>query len=97
MTIVNLASAIGESIRTKRMEKGMTLRDLSIKSHTSLGYLSEVERGTKEVSSTVLDAIAQGLRVPLSQIVEDASRYIREGEVFYEITKDVDTEKVATW
>jgi transcriptional regulator with XRE-family HTH domain len=79
------------------MEKKMTLRTLSVKSHTSLGYLSEVERGSKEVSSTVLDAIAQGLEVPLSKIVEDASHYIREGEIFYEITQDVEMEKVLTW
>lgn len=94
---MNLALAIGESIRTKRMEKKMTLRDLSVKSHTSLGYLSEVERGSKEVSSTVLDAIAQGLEVPLSKIVGDASDYIRESEVFYEITRDVEMEKTLTW
>jgi transcriptional regulator with XRE-family HTH domain len=79
------------------MEKGMTLRDLSVKSHTSLGYLSEVERGSKEVSSTVLDSIAQGLEVPLSKIVEDASQYLREDEVFVEIAKSVYTEKELTW
>lgn len=97
---MNLATAIGDSIRTARMEKGMTLRDLSAKSHISLGYLSEVERGTKEVSSVVLDCVAQGLSLPLSKIVSEASRKLRDSEEFNFITRDVELdamEKVLTW
>jgi transcriptional regulator with XRE-family HTH domain len=97
---MNLATAIGDSIRTARMEKGMTLRDLSAKSHISLGYLSEVERGTKEVSSVVLDCVAQGLSLPLYKIVGEASRKLRDAEEFDYITRDVELdtmEKVLTW
>lgn len=70
---MNLATALGESIRECRVSKGMTLRDLSALSNTSLGYLSEIERGTKEVSSVVLESIARGLDVPLYTIVSTAS------------------------
>jgi len=70
---MNLAIALGESIREARVSRGMTLRDLSALSNTSLGYLSEIERGTKEVSSTVLESIARGLDVPLYTIVSTAS------------------------
>ncbi len=97
---MNLAIALGDSIRVMRMEKSMTLRDLSAKSHISLGYLSEVERGTKEVSSVVLDCVAQGLDVPLYVIIEEASRKMRDSEEFNYITRNVELdnmEKVLTW
>jgi len=73
---MNLATALGDTIRKIRVNKGMTLRDLSVKSNTSLGYLSEIERGTKEVSSTVLDSIARGLGVTLFQIVSESAMSI---------------------
>jgi hypothetical protein len=38
-----------------------------------LGYLSEVERGTKEMSSAVLDCVARGLDVPTYVLVSNAS------------------------
>lgn len=97
---MNLANAIGKSIRTMRMEKSMTLRDLSAKSHISLGYLSEIERGHKEVSSIVLDCVAQGLDVPLYVIIEEASRKMRDSEEFNYITQNVELdhmEKVLVW
>lgn len=45
----------------------------------SLGYLSEVERGRKEPSSELLNAICDALQVPLSQVLTDAGeRMARE-------------------
>ena len=38
----------------------------------ALGYLSEVERGQKEVSSELLDAVAQAYGVPTSSLVIEA-------------------------
>ena len=70
---MNLAVALGDTIRHERATKGMTLRELSAKSHISLGYLREVERGTKEMSSAVLDCVAKGLDVPTYVLVSNAS------------------------
>lgn len=70
---MNLAVALGDTIRQERATRGMTLRELSSKSHISLGYLSEVERGTKEMSSAVLDCVAKGLDVPTYVLVSNAS------------------------
>jgi len=97
---MNLATALGDTIRSARMEKGMTLRDLSVKSYISLGYLSEVERGTKDVSSSLLDCVALGLDIPLYKIVEEASLKMRDSEEFVRITRDVELDqmgKVLTW
>ena len=48
---------------------GMTLREVSMASMVSLGYLSEIERGHKEASSEVLFSIARALDVSLSELM----------------------------
>ena len=48
---------------------GMTLREVSMASMVSLGYLSEIERGLKEASSEVVFSIAQALDVSLSDLM----------------------------
>jgi transcriptional regulator with XRE-family HTH domain len=99
---MQLNIAIGDAIRTARMEKGMTLRDLSAKSHISLGYLSEVERGTKDVSSVVLECVSRGLETPLYVLVSKASYQMMLAEEFNTIERTVSSEeqpmeKVLTW
>lgn len=51
------------------MAAGMTLREVSMASMVSLGYLSEIERGHKEASSEVLFSIASALDVSLSDLM----------------------------
>ncbi|MBB1514011.1 helix-turn-helix transcriptional regulator [Tessaracoccus sp. MC1679] len=60
---------MGETLREKRMSTGMTLREVSLASMVSLGYLSEIERGHKEASSEVLFAIATALDLSLSDLM----------------------------
>lgn len=71
---------MGETLRTLRLEAGMTLREVSVASMVSLGYLSEIERGCKEASSEVLFAITQALGVSLSQALHLVSRRVAEQE-----------------
>lgn len=63
---------IGDVLREARMTQGRTLREVSDSARVSLGYLSEVERGRKEPSSELLNAICEALRVPLSSVLTDA-------------------------
>ena len=60
---------MGEVLRELRLAAGLTLREVSLASMVSLGYLSEIERGQKEASSEVLFAIAQALDVSLSDLM----------------------------
>ena len=46
-----LREALGMSLRAYRADKGVSLRELSTQALVSPGYLSELERGRKEVSS----------------------------------------------
>ncbi len=69
-----LREVLGESLREQRMAQGRTLREVSSDASVSLGYLSEVERGQKEASSELLASICAALEVPLSVVLDDASR-----------------------
>jgi len=65
-----LRELIGEVLRDERTDQGRTLADVAGDAHVSLPYLSEVERGRKEVSSEVLAAICDALELPLVDVLE---------------------------
>ncbi len=60
---------LGEVLREARQAQGRTLRDVAAASSVSLGYLSELERGTKEASSELLSAVCAGLGITLSELL----------------------------
>jgi transcriptional regulator with XRE-family HTH domain len=64
---------LGEVLRTQRMQRGMTLREVSAEARVSLGYISEIERGQKEASSELLASLCSALEVPLSDVLRDVS------------------------
>lgn len=65
---------LGGVLRAARTEQHKTLREVSKTANVSLGYLSEIERGAKEVSSEMLASICQALNVPLWQVLAMAAR-----------------------
>ncbi|MFQ6172687.1 helix-turn-helix domain-containing protein [Oryzobacter sp. R7] len=67
--MILLRHELGEVLREIRQEQGRTLRDVATSSSVSLGYLSELERGTKEASSELLSAVCGGLGLPLSDVL----------------------------
>ncbi|OBG26510.1 transcriptional regulator ClgR [Mycobacterium sp. 852002-51057_SCH5723018] len=67
-----MREVIGDVLRQARTTQGRTLREVSDSARVSLGYLSEVERGRKEPSSELLNAICDALAVPLSEVLTDA-------------------------
>ncbi|MEE6139476.1 transcriptional regulator ClgR [Mycobacterium sp. 050128] len=71
---------IGEVLRLARTTQGRTLREVSDTARVSLGYLSEVERGRKEASSELLNAICDALDVPLSTVLTDAGERMADEE-----------------
>lgn len=64
-----LRTAVGDEIRRRRVQNEKTLRSVSRESAISLGYLSEVERGIKEPSSEILNAICKSLGIPISELI----------------------------
>jgi transcriptional regulator with XRE-family HTH domain len=65
----DLLSAIGDTLRAERTERGLTLEQVAEGAHVSVSYLAEIERGEKDPSSRVLESIARGLDVELSELL----------------------------
>ncbi len=81
--MVLLRQEIGDVLRTHRQERGQTLRQVASKASVALGYLSEVERGQKEVSSEILASVAEALEVPMSVVMRDVSERLASVEGMY--------------
>ncbi len=64
---------LGEVLRAHRVDRGMTLREVSAEARVSLGYISEIERGQKEASSELLASLCSALDVPLSSVLRSVS------------------------
>lgn len=61
-------------MRRNRLEQRRTLADVARDARVSVPYLSEVERGRKEVSSEVLAAVCDALRIELSDLLAEVGR-----------------------
>ncbi|MCB1027746.1 MAG: helix-turn-helix transcriptional regulator [Microthrixaceae bacterium] len=72
-----MRETLGDVLRAERVDQERTLVDVAGDAAVSLAYLSEVERGRKDVSADVLTAIggALGLEVPV--ILERTARRLR--------------------
>lgn|SRR5574337_569722 len=75
-----LREAVGDVLRRARTSQDRTLREVSDSARVSLGYLSEVERGRKEASSELLNAICAALGVSLSSVLFDAGEQMARAE-----------------
>src|SRR5688572_13302590 len=64
---------LGDVLRSTRMQRGMTLREVSAEARVSLGYISEIERGQKEASSELLASLCGALDVALSEVLREVS------------------------
>ena len=64
-----LREAIGQALRGVRTEQGRTLKEVAEVAGVSMQYLSEVERGRKEASSEILEAVCVSLRIRLADLV----------------------------
>ena len=65
----DLLSAIGETLRATRTERGLTLRQVAEGAHVSVSYLAEIERAEKDPSSRVLESVAEGLGVEMVDLL----------------------------
>lgn len=71
-------TTMGAVLRDTRTARAMTLRDVSKNAYVSLGFLSEIERGKKELSSVVLESICASLDVTIPDMLERIANQMRE-------------------
>ena len=80
-----LRTVIGATLRRRRQAQGRTLREVAAVAGVSLTYLSEVERGRKEASSEVLEAVCAALELVLAdllfEVAEELARLDARGRV----------------
>lgn len=66
--------AVGQELRDERQDVGRTLADVAHDAGVSTQYLSEIERGRKEPSSEVLQAVAGALGLRLVDLTTRVAR-----------------------
>ena len=64
-----LRSILGEVLHEERQERGWSLRELAGLAGISATYLGEVERGLKEPSFEVVEALARALGLSAAEIL----------------------------
>ena len=69
--------AIGHVLRTRRKHLRLTLREVN--QHISYAYLSEVERGKKDVSADLLDIITQSLDFTRAEFMLEVAKVLEDG------------------
>ncbi len=74
--MILLRTHIGQTLRAARVAQGRTLRDVAKSARVSLGYLSEVERGQKEASSELLNAICVALEISLGEVLSGVASQV---------------------
>jgi transcriptional regulator with XRE-family HTH domain len=72
--------ALGLLLRRRREEADRTLSDLAAEAELSPAYLSEVERGLKDISSDKLVAIASALQESVAELYLDLARQLGSRE-----------------
>lgn len=71
-----LRVAVGKQLRDIRIEQKRSLRNVSSHAQVAVGYLSEVERGQKEISSELLAAVSNALGVSVSTVLGNAASFL---------------------
>ena len=78
---------LGDVLRDLRLQRGMTLREVSAEARVSLGYISEIERGQKEASSELLASLCAALDAPLSDVLRDVADLVALEEAAAGLTR----------
>jgi len=75
-----LRNAIGYILKEERTNQKRTLRDVSKQAIMALGYLSEIERGKKEISSEMLESLCSALYISTTDLMGNVVTYMRKME-----------------
>lgn len=62
---------LGDIVRGERRKRGLSQEALADLSGLSRTYIGEIERGEVSLSFSALEAVAYGLRVPLSEVMKE--------------------------
>jgi transcriptional regulator with XRE-family HTH domain len=66
-------AVVGESVRSKRLQLGLTLEDLSELSALHASYIGQIERNTKKASLRTVAVLAKALNIPVKELFAAAA------------------------
>lgn len=72
--------ALGALLRRRREESEQSLTELASAADVSPAYLSEIERGLKDISTDRLVAIARALEAPVAEVYLELARSLGSRE-----------------
>ena len=78
ITEMPLKFAVGATIRKLRQERHLKLASLSLTSHVSVPHISDIERGATSAGFDIIQAIAGGLELTTTELVEEIYKYLKE-------------------
>ena len=76
--------AVGRTLHRLRSDSGWTLRTLSERSGLSVAFLSEIERGLKEPSGSVLSQLSAAFGISLADLLGAVARALTETAAAHE-------------
>ncbi|ACS79483.1 helix-turn-helix domain-containing protein [Maridesulfovibrio salexigens] len=83
--MAEISKLVGNKIRSIRKKRGLTQAQLGNESDLNDKYISEIERGSSKLTVDALNKIANGLKVPVKDILDfDTAQPTRE-----ELEKDL--------
>ncbi|MBI3921711.1 MAG: helix-turn-helix domain-containing protein [Armatimonadetes bacterium] len=68
---VDLRHQVGSSIRTRRLQVGLTQESLALEAGLNRTYISDVERGSRNLSLDTIQRLARALDIPLSRLLAE--------------------------
>ncbi|MFW8628059.1 helix-turn-helix domain-containing protein [Deinococcus sp. ME38] len=64
-----LRAVFGANLRAVRKDRGLSIFDVAFQSKIDWSYISQIERGQRNVGIDMLDALAQAVGVPLIELL----------------------------
>ncbi|QNK57446.1 helix-turn-helix domain-containing protein [Paenibacillus sp. PAMC21692] len=80
---MGMKEAVGEQIRKARKVKGMTQERLAELSGLSFSYISDVERGTRNISLESLEKIVTALNIKPAQLFADIDEAVHPNDIVH--------------
>ena len=72
MDFKDMAVALGRAIRSNRVRHGLSQGEFAIRAKIDRTYMSDIERGERNVSLRNLLLISDALRMKLSELIAEA-------------------------
>lgn len=68
--MADISTRLGLKIRKARVSRGLSQEQLAFKSGLHRTYISDVERGTRNISVASLDKVARALQTKVQELFE---------------------------